>query len=223
MPGETNDTKLYDLLIVSPVIAFYGFAAVGIVILNEPRAVQLATHFRWADAFDLAAKLMALVFIGLQIALFILRRPPRAKLPGLLPRLAGILGANVAVAFYLVPQVHNPTSVSMISAGLITVGTLGAIATMAWLNRAFAILPQARVLVTSGPYRYVRHPLYLCEMIATVGVALQFAQPGGMAVLLVVVAAQFPRMHFEEKILGEAFPAYAAYEARTARLVPGLY
>jgi protein-S-isoprenylcysteine O-methyltransferase Ste14 len=60
-------------------------------------------------------------------------------------------------------------------------------------------------------------------MVATVGVAMQFAQPGGGAVLLAVIAAQFPRMHFEEKILSETFPSYADYRARTARLIPGLY
>lgn len=223
MQDETRDTKLYDLLVVLPVIAFYAFAAAGLVMQNQPKALALVAHFHWPDAIDLAAKVLALVFIGLQIALFILRRPPRAKMPGLVPRLAAIAGANLAVAFYLVPLAHNPPSLSMISAGLIAVGTLGAIVTTSWLDRAFAIMPQARVLVTAGPYRYVRHPLYLCEMIATVGVALQFTQPGGAAVLLAVIAAQFPRMHFEEEILGQAFPAYAAYKARTARLVPGLY
>jgi protein-S-isoprenylcysteine O-methyltransferase Ste14 len=223
MQDDTGDTKLYDLLVISPVIAFYAFAAVGIVMLNEPKAVQLAEHFRWPDAIDLGAKLMALAFIALQITLFMLRRPPRAKMPGLAPRLAAIVGANLAVAFYLVPQAHNPPSVAMVSAGLIAAGTLGAIVAASWLNRAFAILPQARVLVTSGPYRYVRHPLYVCEMVATVGVAMQFTQPGGAAVLLAVIAAQFPRMYFEEKILSEAFPGYTDYRARTARIIPGIY
>jgi protein-S-isoprenylcysteine O-methyltransferase Ste14 len=77
--------------------------------------------------------------------------------------------------------------------------------------------------VTAGPYRVVRHPLYLAELVATCGIMLQFRQPWSALVTLAVVAAQFPRMHFEEEILGETFPAYRAYKAKTARLIPGVY
>ena len=38
-----------------------------------------------------------------------------------------------------------------------------------------------------------------------------------------VVAAQFPRMHFEEDILRKTFPEYELYCGRTWRLIPGLY
>ncbi len=60
-------------------------------------------------------------------------------------------------------------------------------------------------------------------MIATLGTALQFAQPWAALIALGSIAAQFPRMHYEEEILRATYPDYAAYEARTSRLIPGLY
>ena len=44
-----------------------------------------------------------------------------------------------------------------------------------------------------------------------------------MLIALASIAAQFPRMHYEEEILRASYPGYAAYEARTKRLIPGIY
>jgi protein-S-isoprenylcysteine O-methyltransferase Ste14 len=41
-------------------------------------------------------------------------------------------------------------------------------------------------------------------------------------VIAFAVAAQFSRMHYEEGMLSEGFPAYRAYMRRTARLIPGI-
>jgi protein-S-isoprenylcysteine O-methyltransferase Ste14 len=91
------------------------------------------------------------------------------------------------------------------------------------LGRAFSILPQARQFVSSGPYRFVRHPLYLAEQIATWGLMLQFEQPWAVLIALGSLALQFPRMRFEEEILQQVFPDYALYAARTRKIVPGIY
>jgi protein-S-isoprenylcysteine O-methyltransferase Ste14 len=42
------------------------------------------------------------------------------------------------------------------------------------LGRSFSVVPQARGLVRGGPYSFVRHPLYLAEEIALLGILLQF-------------------------------------------------
>ena len=223
MAQQFRDTKAYDLLAASPLIAFYLFAAAGIVIRVAPEIARVAHHFDARAAFDAASQLLAMIFLGVQIALFIMRRVPMARAHGLIPNAAAIIGANLGVLFLRLPPAHNPPALEILSTALTFVGTLGAIIVVSWLRDAFAILPQARVLVTSGPYAYVRHPLYLVEIVATVGVALQFAQPLSGVVLAAVVAMQFARMHFEEQVLLGAFPEYAAYRARTARLIPGIY
>ena len=79
------------------------------------------------------------------------------------------------------------------------------------------------MLVTAGPYRFLRHPLYLCEQLSAFGLALQFRQPWGLVIVCIGFALQFPRMHFEEEILAASFPAYRAYAAGRSRILPFLY
>jgi protein-S-isoprenylcysteine O-methyltransferase Ste14 len=77
--------------------------------------------------------------------------------------------------------------------------------------------------VTSGPYRYVRHPLYAAEEIAILGVWLQFMSWPATAILVGHFIIQLWRLGFEETVLRESFPGYDAYARQTARLIPGIY
>ena len=61
------------------------------------------------------------------------------------------------------------------------------------------------------------------ELMIAFGGLLEFEPPWSLLVMLVIVGVQLPRMHFEEKVLTQAFPSYREYAGRTARLVPGLY
>jgi protein-S-isoprenylcysteine O-methyltransferase Ste14 len=85
------------------------------------------------------------------------------------------------------------------------------------------MMAEARRLVTSGPYRFVRHPLYLAEELAVVGIFMQSLSLWTALILAVQIAFQLRRMHNEEAILAESLPEYAAYRQRTARLLPGIY
>jgi protein-S-isoprenylcysteine O-methyltransferase Ste14 len=89
-----------------------------------------------------------------------------------------------------------------------------------WLGKSFSILAEARQLVTEGPYRIVRHPLYICEGIAVVGVMLQVISPWATLIAIVAAMLQYRRMINEEAILNSAFPEYRAYAARTPLVIP---
>jgi protein-S-isoprenylcysteine O-methyltransferase Ste14 len=69
----------------------------------------------------------------------------------------------------------------------------------------------------------VRHPLYLAEEIAIIGLFIQFASVWTALLLTVQIAFQLRRMHNEELVLAANFPEYDAYRRNTARLVPGVY
>ena len=127
------------------------------------------------------------------------------------------------MAMMLLPRAALRPEAALASNLVVLVATLGSIWAVVWLGRSFSILPQARALVTSGPYRFVRHPLYLTEFVAIFGLAWQFALPWSLLIWATAAAAQFPRMYYEEQVLSATLPDYADYAAKTARLVPGLY
>jgi protein-S-isoprenylcysteine O-methyltransferase Ste14 len=105
---------------------------------------------------------------------------------------------------------------------LVLGGNLAAVLILSRLGRAFAIMPEARLLVTGGPYRYARHPLYTAEAVIVTGIAIQFQQPWAVLLAAVVIGLQIARSVFEEQVLVEAYPDYEAYRARTKRFIPGI-
>lgn len=76
------------------------------------------------------------------------------------------------------------------------------------------------VLVTSGPYAYVRHPLYAGAMLGLFGSALTGSM---VAVVMFIISILFclRRINKEERVMLSLFPEqYPAYQARTKRLIP---
>jgi protein-S-isoprenylcysteine O-methyltransferase Ste14 len=75
-------------------------------------------------------------------------------------------------------------------------------------------------LVTSGPYAYVRHPIYAAVILFTWAGALdRFTWPAA-ACAVVITAGAAIRIALEERLLTARYPAYAAYRARVKRIVP---
>jgi protein-S-isoprenylcysteine O-methyltransferase Ste14 len=113
--------------------------------------------------------------------------------------------------------------------GVVLAGDLVAVAFCVWLlvsvfslGRCFGVLPEARGLVTTGPYRLMRHPVYLGEIGACGGLAIAAASLANSAALAALIIAQAVRMRMEERALTQAFSQYAEYAAKTPRFVPRL-
>ncbi|MNZ35399.1 Isoprenylcysteine carboxyl methyltransferase (ICMT) family protein [compost metagenome] len=86
-----------------------------------------------------------------------------------------------------------------------------------------AIQPGHR-LVTSGLYSRIRHPSYLGLLIGSFGWVLAFRSGVGVLLTLLIIPPLVARIRSEEALLRSQFGAeYAAYCARTARLLPGIY
>jgi protein-S-isoprenylcysteine O-methyltransferase Ste14 len=215
-----ESTKAYDVLIASPLIFFYALSIFGLAPQFKAAA---ALEPPWFSALQIATLASDVGYFTLVIVLVFLRRMPVEKSSGLPPRLFALVGANLLVAVALLPRASLNAPFAAAATLLTGGGTLAEIVILFWLGRAFSILPEARRLVTRGPYRFIRHPLYLISIIASLGTAIQFEQPWALLIVVVADALQIARIHYEERVLGEAFPEYADYAARTWRLIPGVY
>ena len=92
-----------------------------------------------------------------------------------------------------------------------TLATVLTVCGMWTLRRSFSITVEARELVVSGPYRWVRHPIYLGEMLAAAAVAVwRFSWISAM-ILCLFIAFQLVRARMEEEKLKRNFPDYEMY------------
>ena len=164
-----------------------------------------------------------ILFMSLIIALFVFRRQPVRKSEGIMPRLTAIAGSFLMFLLVLCPAQPPSMLQSGIGMLLVIVGSVFSIVSVATLGRSFSIMAEARRLVTHGVYSIVRHPLYLAEEIAVLGIVVQVFSLPAVLLLAFHLAIQVQRMGNEEAVLMKAFPEYETYMVHTSRLIPGVY
>lgn len=174
-------------------------------------------------ATAVAARLAVILFLTLIAFVIIVRLRPVAKSAGIAPRVIALVGT--CMPSFMTLLLRNPDSLAVNTASLllIAIGFALAVYAFSYLNRSASIMPEARRLVTGGPYRWLRHPVYLFEEIGVIGLALPFASAWAVLWLIIHAACQLQRMKNEERVLSSAFPEYDDYARNTARLIPGFY
>jgi len=104
---------------------------------------------------------------------------------------------------------------------------LAAVGLMIWARLTFGTRsfhatanPTAGGLVTTGPYAFVRHPIYAAALYFTWAAVLDYRTPITFAAGALVTIGAVLRMYSEESLLVTMYPDYEAYKHRTARVVP---
>jgi protein-S-isoprenylcysteine O-methyltransferase Ste14 len=94
---------------------------------------------------------------------------------------------------------------------------------IAHLRASFGLRTAVRELVTTGPYKRIRHPLYFGEIIHVFGIAILAATPVALLLFVVAVALQAVRAKIEERKFLATVPEYAGFKRRTGFLWPKFF
>jgi protein-S-isoprenylcysteine O-methyltransferase Ste14 len=98
-------------------------------------------------------------------------------------------------------------------------------ARLAFGRRSFhlAANPTQGGLVTTGPYRFLRHPIYSAFLYLLWAGVLSHVSAVNCLLALIATTAIAVRIVAEERLLVERFPEYVAYAARTKRIIPFVF
>jgi protein-S-isoprenylcysteine O-methyltransferase Ste14 len=132
-----------------------------------------------------------------------------------------------AVVFFLdhTARLFSSSGAAIAGAALCLLGLLLMLAAFVSLRAVIQIAPEPKAgghLVTSGPYRWLRHPIYTGMLLLFIGLILR------KPTLLIAIAAAtvvvllFVKAEFEERMLQERYPEYLQYKRRSWGIVPGL-
>lgn len=144
-------------------------------------------------------------------------------LPGALNALTGagiiLLSLFVDLRFSLAREVARPVGLFTVYAGMALVGWAAFHLRGAFLGE---VAPRLDVLVQGGPYRFMRHPVYLGMTVALIGVAVVTRSwPGLIGVLLLFLPGEIFRARLEEEALRSKFGSeWDDYAARTGFMLP---
>jgi protein-S-isoprenylcysteine O-methyltransferase Ste14 len=174
-----------------------------------------------AATMYLVNRVLVLCFYTFLFVIYIIRSRPVGKDHSIGAVFFALFGTFILYSLWLLPAPRtNNVYVLAVSDILLSVGMLQAIYAVSYLRHRFSIVPEARGLVTTGPYQLVRHPIYLGEIIAALGLVLPALLSFQLVIFVIFVAAQLRRTDYEERVLRQTFPEYTTYAERTRRLIP---
>jgi protein-S-isoprenylcysteine O-methyltransferase Ste14 len=167
------------------------------------------------------ASLLLLPSEGLVVVFMLLRRRP-----AVISRHAGewLLALAATCAPLLVaPRTDAAPLVPLVGSMVLLMGVIVQLHAKITLGRSIGCVPAHRGLRLTGPYRFVRHPMYAGYLIGHLAIVLMHPSLWNVCVYAVAYGLQVPRLLAEERLLRRD-PRYRAYQAAVRyRLIPGLF
>jgi len=220
---QLDQSRIYDWAMRCPIMVYCSFMLFRDVAAFCQQVLQQPALFEQFDsglAVAMLARISQWMFVVLLSIQPLFRLRAVAKSDEILPRIAALIAVCVPLMFMQLDRAPPSIAFNLMSVLVMLVANVMCVVTASFLGGSLSVMPEARRLVESGPYGMVRHPLYLCELLATAGVALQYRSLPAAALLLSAIVLQVARARWEEGVLARAFPEFAEYRSRTSFLVP---
>ncbi len=158
----------------------------------------------------------------LVVVSFLVRGRARMGAPSWDARAIAYTNSFVILAFIWVASRAHPDwlrhtgdpTVRMVGSLLWATGAVLSLWPLWYLRRSFSLEPEARNLVTTGPYRLARHPIYTVYLLINAGILLRHLTVPFALVLAVWFVTLLLRIRYEEGVLSAAFPEYPEYRRR---------
>jgi len=166
---------------------------------------------------------LVLAFYALVIWCYLRRGPAVATTCSVTAHAAAVTATWLPFTLPLVHGTSPGQGRQALSDVLLICGTAWALWSLRFLGRNVSVLAQARGVAHQGPYRWVRHPLYLGEIVSSLGLAVAANSYAAIGLWLALCGLQVYRAVREEQVLLRALPAYHSYRRRTAALLPGVF
>lgn len=100
---------------------------------------------------------------------------------------------------------------------------LWAILTMGRFLNVSPRIKQNAILRVDGPYRLVRHPMYLALLVFCLGFLVHDFTTHKLLLWLSLLGVLACKIYYEEKILRDRFPEYQQYTTKTKRVIPFVF
>lgn len=101
---------------------------------------------------------------------------------------------------------------------------LWAIITMQKSKLKISPVPSAdATLVTNGPYRFIRHPMYTAILLGSSGLLIHHFTLIRLVIVVALAIVLFIKLTWEEKMLSEKFKDYNEYMKHTKRILPFIF
>jgi len=85
------------------------------------------------------------------------------------------------------------------------------------------LIKQGGTMVTGGPYRIIRHPMYTAQIIAVIPLIVEHFTYNRLIVISILTTVLLVKIEFEEKLLIKHFEGYSEYRKKTKKLIPFIY
>lgn len=165
-------------------------------------------------------------------AAWLLVRRPRGSRPNFSRSDVACTLPSLLVSSILLAAAPSPAQWPFLAQAVFVGGATAAVVSLSHLGEAFGFLPACRIVRSTGPYRVIRHPAYLGELMMTVAAgegmigAEDFTASRGFSIgtaLAALFVGLIWRIRVEERHLANA-EEWAEYTRATRyRLVPGVW